>query len=152
LAALRPSTASRVLLVSNSLEEREHCVGAFASNGYCTLLASTATDACRLAGELPPAIVVIAVALSVCEDGVPLVRRLKQDDRLRGVPVVILAGRSDLPTHLERAGCDLFVASLGGGGEIAAIVARLVRRPRRETAALQPAAPPPRSEERADGE
>jgi two-component system chemotaxis response regulator CheY len=55
--------------------------------------------------------VVTDVRLGGAENGLHLTRRLKQDERLRRVPVIILTG--GVFTHdreaAARAGCDLFV-------------------------------------------
>jgi CheY-like chemotaxis protein len=60
--------------------------------GFCTLQASNASDAFRLASELPPSAIVTDVHLEGEEDGLRLTRRLKQDERIKSVPVVILTG------------------------------------------------------------
>jgi DNA-binding response OmpR family regulator len=120
----------RVLLVSTVERERERYAEAFRQEGYCTLQAATAADACRLAVELLPAAVVADVQLSICHDGVPLVRRLRQECGLKYVPVVILAGsRSRVDDALAQAGADLFVTAPGDPRGLVAKVASLVGGP-----------------------
>src|SRR5688572_20201243 len=101
----------RVLLVNDSSDEREMYAESLRRFGFSTLQASSAADAYRLATELPPAAVVTDVRLAGDEDGLQLTRRLKEDSRMRHVPVVILSGYV-FPRDREaaaHAGCDLFV-------------------------------------------
>ena len=120
---------SRILLVSDSPAERAIYAEAFHAKGYCTLQAATADDACRLAAELPPAAVIADVGQSVCGDGVPLFRRLKQEFHLLTAPVVILAGRprTDEPSRIEDVGCDLYVARRCRPDDLQRLVSDLIQ-------------------------
>jgi two-component system cell cycle response regulator DivK len=126
----RPAQARhRVLLVSEREDERERYAQAFRRRGYCTLQAATPADACRLATELEPAVVIADVAASVCADGVPLVRRLRHDRQRRHVPVVILAGHATASGEapiVERAGADVFVATPCAPDDLERAVATLL--------------------------
>jgi two-component system, cell cycle response regulator DivK len=102
----------RILLVSQSIDERETYARAFRAEGYCTLLASTRSEACRLAAELPPSAIIIDVGEWDWFDGIAMIQAMKAEPRLRRVPVIILTGRS-LAGDREvaaRAGCDLFIS------------------------------------------
>ena len=123
----RSTTSSRILLVSEASTERARYVDALTANGYCTLLAATAETACRLASELELVAVIVTVKLSVCADGVPLGRRLKQEAHLAGVPIVIVEDRSNSGHELEHVGCDLFVARPRSPAAIAPVIAGLLR-------------------------
>ena len=106
-----PAT-KRVLFVGDSADEREMYAELFRRNGFCTLQASSAADAFRLASDLAPEAVVTDVRLAGPEDGLGLTRRLKQDVHTQQVPVVVLTGYvfTHDRTAAERAGCDSFVA------------------------------------------
>ena len=69
----------RVLLVSDSRDEREMYAECFRRKGYCTLQAATASDGLRLATELAPDIVVTDIKLPGEMDGLDLTETLKQD-------------------------------------------------------------------------
>jgi CheY-like chemotaxis protein len=102
----------RILLVDDSRDEREMYAEFLRYQGYATLQADTASDAYRLAAELHPDVVVTCVKLRGQEDGLELTRRIKGDDQMRQVPVVVLSGYV-MQTHTDaaaQAGCDLFVA------------------------------------------
>ena len=120
----------RVLLVSESADEREILAESFRRGGYCTLQACNAADRYRLASELPPAAVITDVRLAGDENGLQLSRRLKQDERTRRVPVVILTG-DGITSDREaaaRAGCDLFVPKPCLPDALSKVVAGLIHR------------------------
>lgn len=109
---MTPPDSPRVLLVNDSSDEREMYAESLRRFGFCTLQASSAADAYRLATELPPAAVVTDVKLLGDEDGLRLTRRLKADQRMRDVRVVILTGYV-FPHDRQAAraaGCDLFLS------------------------------------------
>ena len=99
-------------------------------HGFCTLLAANASDAYRMAAELPPAVVVTDVRLAGSEDGLGLTRRLKQDADMRGVPVVVLTGSvfSHDRDAAARAGCDLFVPKPCLPDALSVVVTDLIQR------------------------
>jgi len=100
--------------------------------GFCTLQASSAADAYRMATELPPAAVITDMRLPGEEDGLRLTRRLKDDSRMCHVPVVILTG--GVVTHdreaAAHAGCDLFLPKPCLPDILSKRVAGLIRRAR----------------------
>jgi two-component system, OmpR family, phosphate regulon response regulator PhoB len=101
----------RVLLVSDSQDEREMYAEWFRRKGYCTLQAATASDGLRLATELAPDIVVTDIKLPGSMDGLDLTETLKQDQSTRALPVVILTGCAFERDREQanRAGCDRFL-------------------------------------------
>ena len=123
-------TTRRVLLISDSADEREMYAESLRRFGFCTLQASTASDAYRLACELTPAAIVTDVRLAGEEDGLRLTRRLKQDEQMYRVPVVILTGfvfTHDRETA-ARSGCDLFVPKPCLPDALSRVVAGLIDR------------------------
>jgi CheY-like chemotaxis protein len=120
----------RVLLISDSPDEREMYAESFRRKGFCTLQAASAADAFRLASELPPAAIVTDVRLAGEEDGLDLTRRFKQDEQTRRVPVVILTGY--VFTHdreaAARAGCDVFVPKPCLPDALSSVVTGLIER------------------------
>lgn len=102
----------RILLISDSSDEREMYAESLHREGFCTLQASTAAEAFRLASERAPAAIVTDIRLAGEEDGLHLTERLKQNEYTREVPVVIVTGyvfKHDREAA-TRAGCDVFVA------------------------------------------
>jgi DNA-binding response OmpR family regulator len=120
----------RVLLVADAGDERETYAASFQRHGFCTLLAESASDAYRMASELPPAAVVTTVRLGGTEDGIGLARRLKAHDALRGVPVVMLTTGAISYGHemAARATCDLLVPKPCQPDALSSVVTSLIRR------------------------
>ena len=121
-----------VLLVTDSPDEREMYAESFQRQGYTTLQARSAADAFRLASELAPSAIVTDVKLDGRDNGLILTRLLKQDDRTRRTPVVVLTGY--VLTHnreaAARAGCDLFVPKPCLPDALSRLVERLIQRRR----------------------
>jgi CheY-like chemotaxis protein len=118
----------RVLLISDSADEREMYAEELRGRGFSTLEASTAADGYRIACELTPAAIVTDVRLDGEEDGLRLTSRLKHDEHTRNVPVVILTGRvfardREAATH---AGCDAFVTKPCLPDALSEVVADLI--------------------------
>jgi CheY-like chemotaxis protein len=120
----------RVLLISDSADEREMYAEWLQLRGFCTLQASTAAEAFRLASELPPAAIVTDVRLDGGEDGLCLTSRLKHDERMKAVPVVILTGHVFTRDReaAARAGCDVFIPKPCLPDALSDVVASLVER------------------------
>ena len=118
----------RVLLVSESRDEREMYAECLRQEGYCTLEADCASDAYRLASEATPDIVVTGVRLTGQIDGLALTRQLKADEHTRGVPVVVLSGfvSQRYRDAAAQAGCDLFLLKPCLPVELLDVIARLV--------------------------
>jgi CheY-like chemotaxis protein len=127
----RGSMADRVLLVGDAPEAREAVALACRARGFCTLQAATPADACRLAAELAPSVVVIDLELSPPEDAVALVRELRQDMGLNRLPAVILIATPITGPRetFIRANCTLLVLKPCDPEELTGIVASLVVSP-----------------------
>jgi len=127
----------RILLVADSADEREMYATTFQREGFCTLLAGTASEAYRLATELLPAAVVTDIRLSGSEDGLELTRRLRLSPAMRTTPVVMLTGCvfSHDREAAVRAGCDVFLPKPCLPDALSSVVARLLDRRGPETSA-----------------
>jgi len=79
-------TPLRVLLVDDSIDERERYAEYLRTRGFCTLQAATAHDGFRMAADLAPAVVVTDIKLPGSEDGLALTSRLKHDERFLPKP------------------------------------------------------------------
>jgi two-component system cell cycle response regulator DivK len=105
------TNATRVLLVDDSVDEREMYAEFFRARGFCTLQAENADDGFRLAHELMPSVVITDLRLRGVSDGLGLTQRLKQDAGTRHAPVIVLSGQvyeTDVEAA-QRAGCDRFL-------------------------------------------
>lgn len=102
---------------------------AFQRDGFCTLLASTASDALRLATELLPDSVVTDVRLAGAEDGLGLTRGLRDSSATRDVPVVVLTGGVyQRDCHAAAlAGCNVSIAKPCLPDTLSQVVSILIR-------------------------
>ena len=132
-------TAERLLLVDDSLDEREMYAEYFRAKGYCTLQAANARDGYRMAADLAPAVVIVDVKLAGDEDGLGLTARLKRDSDTRRAAVIVLtacAFESDRQAAVQ-AGCDRFITKPCTPDALEAAVNALIRQ-----RASTPGAPP----------
>jgi CheY-like chemotaxis protein len=98
----------RVLIVSDSRDEREMYAQWLQLRGDCTLQAGSAADGMRLALELHPDVVVTDARLPGSMDGLALTATLKHDHTTSALPVVVLTGSGFAHDSQDarRAGCD----------------------------------------------
>jgi DNA-binding response OmpR family regulator len=105
------ATPGPTLLINGSQEEAEMYGEWFRALGHRVTLTTTAADAYRQAVELRPVVVVTEISLNGTEDGLSLTRRIKRNEQMRDLPVVIVTGLGSdryRDAALE-AGCDLFI-------------------------------------------
>jgi CheY-like chemotaxis protein len=99
-----------VLLIDDSETFRHAMREALESSGYDVIEAPTGEEGLRLAASAQPnAIVVDGVLPGI--DGMTVIRRLRLDAALRGVPCLMLTGSHELSAELQAldAGADAFV-------------------------------------------
>ena len=117
------SARATVLLVDDSATFRHAMRDALEDAGYEVRAAATGEDGLRLAAELRPSAIVVDGELPGI-DGMTVVRRVRLDAALRGVPCLLLTGSHELSVELQAldAGADAFVHK---DEEIPVILARL---------------------------
>ncbi|HVY18721.1 MAG TPA: response regulator [Bauldia sp.] len=99
-----------VMVVDDSLTYRQTLAEAIAGDGYAVLLAGSGEEALRmLALRRPDAIVVDGVLPEM--DGATLIRRVRLDAALRGLPCLLLTASHERGVELRalEAGADAFV-------------------------------------------
>jgi DNA-binding response OmpR family regulator len=112
-----------VLLIDDSPTFRNALENAFKQAGYRVVSASTGEEGLQAAAALRPAAVVVDSVLPGV-DGATVIRRLRLDAALRGVPCVLLTGSADSEAELRAldTGADAFVRK---DGDVQVILARL---------------------------
>ena len=120
---------TRVLLVDTCDDEREMYAVSLRRSGFCTLQAANAADAWRLASEMQPAAIITDVRLAGDEDGLVFTRRVKQDPRMRDVPVVIVTANvlAQDREAAARSGCDRVIVKPCLPDHLARVIHGLVR-------------------------
>jgi len=112
-----------VLVIDDSRTFREELRQALEGAGYAVLLAPTGEEGLRVAaGQRPSAIVVDGVLPGI--DGATVIRRVRLDAALRGIPCLLLTASENGNAELRAldAGADAFVRK---GEEVEIILARL---------------------------
>jgi len=100
-----------VLVVDDFADNREMYSEYLSFSGYDVIEARNGKEAIDAAQARLPDIIIMDLSLPVM-DGWEATRRLKADDRTRGIPVVALTGHA-LAGHskgAKEAGCDSFLA------------------------------------------
>ena len=131
-----------ILLIDDSVTFRETLKAALEEAFYRVLVAGSGEDGLRVAADLrPTAIIVDGVLPGI--DGATVIRRIRLDAALRGLPCLLLTGSEDRGDEIRAldAGADAFVRK---GDNIALILARLsamlrsagAQAPKRGTASL----------------
>ena len=112
-----------VLVIDDSVTFRDVMRQALESAGYDAVTADTGEDGLRLAAEMRPSAIIVDGMLPGI-DGTTVIRRVRLDAALRGVPCLLLTGSGELSAELQAldAGADAFVLK---DVEIPVILARL---------------------------
>jgi two-component system NtrC family sensor kinase len=112
-----------VLLIDDSVTFREEIKAALESASYRVLVAGSGEEGLRLAADLrPTAIIVDGVLPGI--DGATVIRRVRLDAALRGLPCLLLTGSEDRGAEVLAldAGADAFVRK---DENLAVVLARL---------------------------
>ena len=140
-AAPRASAQLTVLVIDDSLTFREQLREALRQSGYAVLVAADGEEGLRVASDQRPnAIVVDGMMPGI--DGATVVRRVRLDAALRGIPCLLLTALEDRRAELQAydAGVDAFVHKEDNVELILAKLAAMLRRssqtPSGETASL----------------
>jgi two-component system NtrC family sensor kinase len=121
-AASVPSQET-VLLVDDSVTFREQLKAALEGASYRVLVAGSGEEGLRLAADLRPSAAIVDGVLPGI-DGATVIRRIRLDAALRGLPCLLLTGSEDRGEEVRAldAGADAFVRK---DENIALVLARL---------------------------
>jgi len=121
---------TKVLIVEDEPAQMEHTKRSLESHGTFQLtFASSGQAAFEQLNESIPDVILLDLGLPDA-DGLDICRRLREDDRFRWVPVVMLTGRSaivDKITGLE-VGADDYLTKPADAGELVARIRAVLRR------------------------
>ncbi|HSO62049.1 MAG TPA: response regulator [Desulfobacterales bacterium] len=80
----------KVLIVDDESDMRFFLCNLLGGCGYATIQAADRNEGLRKAKKEKPAVIILDVMMPN-EDGLQFYRELKQDDRLRGIPVIMVS-------------------------------------------------------------
>ena len=86
--------AKTILVVDDDPDACEFLSAVLQDNGLATVIAKDGIEAIRMIDEKPPDLVTLDITMPE-KSGVAVYRKLKEDDRLKSIPVIIITGISD---------------------------------------------------------
>ena len=118
-----------VLVVDDYQDAREMYAEYLSFSGFRVEEASTGAEAIEKAFALRPDVILMDLSLPGM-DGWTATRRLKNDDRTKGIPVVALTGHAlaGASEGARQAGCDAFVTKPCVPDELVVEVRRMLHR------------------------
>jgi two-component system cell cycle response regulator DivK len=123
------AAAPLVLVVDDYTDAREMYSDFLVFSGFRVAEAKDGNEAIDKAIEIQPDLILMDLSLPGV-DGWEATRRLKADDRTRGIPIVALTGHAlagDAQTAL-RAGCDAFITKPCLPADLVVEVRRMLER------------------------
>ena len=85
--------AKTVLVVDDDPDAREFLTTVLQDNGFTTATANDGTEAIAMIEKSPPDLVALDITMPE-KSGVAVYRRLKEDDQLKAIPVIVVTGIS----------------------------------------------------------
>jgi len=86
--------AKTVLVVDDDPDAREFLTTVLQDNGFATTTAKDGTEAIAMIEQTMPDLVALDISMPQ-KSGVAVYRKLKEDDQLKRIPVIIITGISD---------------------------------------------------------
>lgn len=86
--------AKTVLVVDDDPDAREFLSTVLQDNGLCVTTANDGAEAIAMIEQSPPDLVALDITMPE-KSGVAVYRRLKEDDQLKTIPVIVVTGISD---------------------------------------------------------
>jgi CheY-like chemotaxis protein len=86
--------AKTILVVDDDPDAREFLTTVLQDNGFATTTAQDGAEALQKIDEAPPSLVALDITMPE-KSGVAVYRKLKQDEQLKDIPVIIITGVSD---------------------------------------------------------
>ena len=83
-----------VLVVDDEPDARDYLTTVLEDNGFATVIAKDGTEAIARLEEAVPDLVSLDITMPE-KSGVSVYRKLREDDQLKSVPVIIITGVSD---------------------------------------------------------
>lgn len=87
-------TGKLVLVVDDDPDARDFLVTVLEDNGYATVSAKDGSEALVMLEQNPPDLVTLDITMPE-KSGVAVYRKLREDEQLRAIPVIIITGVSD---------------------------------------------------------
>jgi len=86
--------AKTILVVDDEPDARDFLCTVLQDNGFVTVTANDGSEAIAAIEQSPPDLIALDITMPE-KSGVAVYRRLKEDDQLKGIPVIVVTGISD---------------------------------------------------------
>lgn len=119
--------AARVLIVDDNPDVRAYVSGILRDRGYQVITARNGAEGLSLAQAQPPQLVVTDLMMPQVS-GLDLIRLMRQDETLRGIPIILLTAKANEDTRIEgvEQGADAYLAKPFNDRELLAEVRNLL--------------------------
>jgi GAF domain-containing protein/class 3 adenylate cyclase/two-component SAPR family response regulator len=133
------SGRSRVLVVDDNIDLRAYVSGILHQSGYEVILARDGAEGFRLAETYQPHLILTDLMMPQVS-GLEMIRMLRQQETLKGIPIVLLTAKADEDTRIEgvEEGADAYLSKPFNERELLAEVRNLLalKQNERQVAAL----------------
>jgi len=85
------STAKKILIIDDEPDARAYLKAILEESGYETMTASDGEEGLKIAQETPPSLILLDLMMPK-KSGVKFLHEIKQDEQLKGVPIIIESG------------------------------------------------------------
>ena len=89
-----PDEVKTVLVVDDEPDARDFLTTVLEDNGYEVVVANDGTEAIAILEDSPPDLVTLDITMPE-KSGVAVYRKLKEEEELQSIPVIIITGISD---------------------------------------------------------
>ncbi|EKQ70982.1 signal transduction histidine kinase [Leptolyngbyaceae cyanobacterium JSC-12] len=125
-ASTKPPTA-QILVVDDNSDVRTYVSGILQERGYQVLLARNGAEGLKIAQTHQPHLIVTDLMMPQVS-GLDMIRLIRQDEALRGIPIILLTAKADEDTRIEGAerGADAYLSKPFNDRELLAEVRNLL--------------------------
>ena len=118
---------SSVLVVDDNPDLRTYVARILRVAGFAVILARNGAEGLEIAKEQDPDVIVTDLMMPVVS-GLDLIRMIREDEKLRGTPVILLTAKADEDTRIEgvERGADAYLSKPFNDRELLAEVRNLV--------------------------
>lgn len=126
LATNKPQTA-QILVVDDNPDVRTYVSGILRDRGYRVFLARNGAEGLKIAQTQQPHLIVTDLMMPQVS-GLDMIRLIRQDEDLKGIPIILLTAKADEDTRIEGAerGADAYLSKPFNDRELLAEVRNLL--------------------------
>jgi signal transduction histidine kinase/class 3 adenylate cyclase/response regulator of citrate/malate metabolism len=124
---LVPTNAAQVLVVDDNADLRNYVSGILQQAGYLVQTARNGAEGLQLAQAQPPHLIVTDLMMPLVS-GLEMIQMVRQDETLKGTPIVLLTAKADEDTRIEgtEQGADAYLSKPFNRRELLAEVRNLL--------------------------